>query len=360
MSTSHPSPIARHTLLLALALAATALPPSARIAGAQGAAPASAAAAPAAPAVIAPATAPAALALPGAAGRLAPSVAHRTVTVDGLTIFYREAGPRDAPTVLLLHGFPSSSHMYRDLIPLLADRYHVVAPDYPGFGQSSMPGRDDFQYTFARLAEVTDRFTQAIGLERYTLYVMDYGAPVGFRLALAHPERVQALVVQNGNAYEEGLQEFWAPIKRYWTSGAQADRDSMRAVLGLEGTRWQYLHGVRDSSRVDPDSWIVDQYYLDRSGNDEIQLDLFYDYRTNVPLYPAFQAYFRRHQPPTLVVWGKNDVIFPAAGAEPYRRDLRTLEYHLLDTGHFALEEKGAEIAALMRDFLARHVPRRR
>lgn len=286
----------------------------------------------------------------------ATAVAHRTVTVNGLTIFYREAGPADAPTVLLLHGFPSSSHMYRDLIPALADRYHVVAPDFPGFGQSSMPGRDAFAYTFANLADVTGRFTEALGLDRYTLYVMDYGAPVGFRLALAHPERVQALVVQNGNAYEEGLREFWAPLRRYWASGSAADRDSLRGVLTLDATRWQYLHGVRDSARVSPDAWHLDQHYLDRPGNAEIQLDLFYDYRTNVPLYPAFQEYFRRHQPPTLVVWGRNDHIFPWQGAEPYQRDLRTVEYHLLDTGHFALEEKGAEIAALMRGFLARHV----
>ena len=288
--------------------------------------------------------------------RPASAVTHRTVTVNGLTIFYREAGPSDAPTVLLLHGFPTSSHMYRDLIPALADRYHVVAPDFPGFGQSSMPSREEFQYTFANLADVTGRFTEALGLDRYTLYVMDYGAPVGFRLALAHPERIEALVVQNGNAYEEGLREFWAPLRRYWASGSAADRDSLRGVLTLDATRWQYLHGVRDSTRVSPDSWVLDQRYLDRPGNGEIQLDLFYDYRTNVPLYPAFQEYFRRHQPPTLIVWGRNDHIFPWQGAEPYKRDLRTVEYHLLDTGHFALEEKGAEIAALMRGFLARHV----
>ena len=290
------------------------------------------------------------------ATRPLPAVAHRTVTVNGLTIFYREAGPSDAPTVLLLHGFPTSSHMYRDLIPALADRYHVVAPDFPGFGQSSMPSREEFRYTFANLADVTGRFTEALGLDRYTLYVMDYGAPVGYRLALAHPERVEALVVQNGNAYDEGLREFWAPLRRYWTSGSAADRDSLRGVLTLDATRWQYLHGVRDSTRVSPDGWILDQRYLDRPGNGEIQLDLFYDYRTNVPLYPAFQEYFRRHQPPTLIVWGRNDHIFPWQGAEPYKRDLRTIEYHLLDTGHFALEEKGAEIAALMRGFLARHV----
>lgn len=297
-----------------------------------------------------------ALAQGSADAAAAPAVAYRTATVDGLTIFYREAGPSDAPTVLLLHGFPASSHMYRTLIPALADRYHVVAPDLPGFGQSSMPDREAFRYTFANLTDVIDGFTDVLGLDRYSLYVMDYGAPVGFRLALKHPERVEALVVQNGNAYEEGLREFWAPLRRYWASGAAADRDSLRGVLALDATRWQYLHGVRDSTRVSPDAWLLDQHYLDRPGNAEIQLDLFYDYRTNVPLYPAFQEYFRRHQPPTLVVWGRNDHIFPWQGAEAYKRDLRTLEYHLLDTGHFALEEKGGEIAALMRDFLATHV----
>ena len=286
----------------------------------------------------------------------APAVTHRTIEVGGLRIFYREAGPKGAPAVVLLHGFPSSSHMYRDLIPALADRYHVIAPDFPGFGRSSMPSREEFAYTFANLARVTDGLVQALGLHRYTLYVMDYGAPVGYRLALEHPERVQALIVQNGNAYEEGLREFWAPLRRYWASGSAADRDSLRASFTLAATKWQYTHGVGDTTRVSPDAWELDHRYLERPGNHEIQLDLFYDYRTNVELYPAFQAFLRRHQPPTLIVWGKNDVIFPWQGAEPYRRDLKTLEYHLLDTGHFALEEKGAEIARLIRGFLARHV----
>ena len=285
-----------------------------------------------------------------------PTVTHRTIDVGGLRIFYREAGPRGAPAVLLLHGFPSSSHMYRNLIPALADRYRVIAPDFPGFGRSSMQTREEFAYTFANLTRVTDRLVQALGLDRYTLYVMDYGAPVGYRLALEHPERVQALIVQNGNAYEEGLREFWAPLKRYWASGSKADRDSLRASFTLAATKWQYTHGVGDTTRVSPDAWELDHRYLERPGNHEIQLDLFYDYRTNVELYPAFQAFFRRHQPPTLIVWGKNDVIFPWQGAEPYRRDLNTLEYHLLDTGHFALEEKGAEIAGLIRGFLGRHV----
>jgi pimeloyl-ACP methyl ester carboxylesterase len=291
-----------------------------------------------------------------ARGEMVPTVTHRTIAVGGLRIFYREAGPKGAPTVLLLHGFPSSSHMYRNLIPALADRYHVVAPDFPGFGRSSMPSREGFAYTFANLARVTDRFVQALGLDRYALYVMDYGAPVGYRLALERPERVQALIVQNGNAYAEGLREFWRPLKRYWASGSQADRDSLRASFTLAATKWQYTHGVRDTTRVSPDAWELDHRYLERPGNHEIQLDLFYDYRTNVELYPAFQAFFRRHQPPTLIVWGKNDEIFSWQGAEPYQRDLHTLEYHLLDTGHFALEEKGPEIAWLIRGFLARHV----
>lgn len=286
------------------------------------------------------------------------AVTHRSIAVDGISVFYREAGPRDAPTLLLLHGFPSSSHMYRHLIPALADRYHVVAPDFPGFGQSAMPSRASFAYTFANLAAVTDRFTQALGLGRYSLYVMDYGAPVGFRLAMQHPERVDALIIQNGNAYDEGLRDFWMPLKRYWASGSVADRDSLRGGLTLAATKWEHTHGARDTTQISPDSWVLDQQYLDRPGNSEIQLDLFYDYRTNVPLYPEFQTYFRRYQPPTLIVWGKNDQIFPWQGAEAYKRDLKTLEYHLLDTGHFALEENGAEIAQLIRSFLPKHVGR--
>lgn len=284
------------------------------------------------------------------------NIAHRTVDVEGVSIFYREAGPKNAPVVLLLHGFPASSHMYRNLIPALADRYHVIAPDFPGFGQSGMPARDSFAYTFAHLADITDQLTQRLGVSKYSMYVMDYGAPVGYRLALKHPERVQALIVQNGNAYEEGLRDFWIPIKRYWASGAQADREQLRAGLTFDATRSQYLDGVSDSSRISPDAWSMDQRFLDRAGNAEIQLDLFYDYRTNVALYPDIQNFFRQYQPPTLIVWGKNDVIFPAEGAEPYKRDLRKLEYHLLDTGHFALEDKGAEIAQRIREFLPKYV----
>jgi pimeloyl-ACP methyl ester carboxylesterase len=281
---------------------------------------------------------------------------HRTVVVNGLDIFYREAGSPDKPTVLLLHGFPTSSQMFRNLIPKLADDYHVVAPDYPGYGQSSMPERDKFDYTFDNLANVVESFTEQLKMSSYALYLMDYGAPVGYRLAVRHPERVTALIVQNGNAYEEGLREFWDPIKQYWTDGTQTSRDALRELLVLEATKWQYTHGVNDVSLVSPDTWTMDQYLLDRPGNKEIQLDLFYDYRTNVPLYPRWQAYLREHQPPTLIVWGKNDHIFPVAGAEPYKRDLKNLEYHLIDTGHFALETHVAQIEELMRDFLLRNV----
>jgi pimeloyl-ACP methyl ester carboxylesterase len=285
---------------------------------------------------------------------LAAQTHHRTVSIDGVNVFYREAGPADAPAVVLLHGFPSSSNMFRNLIPALADRYHVIAPDYPGFGHSDVPDRGQFRYSFARFADITDTLLTRLGVSRYALYVMDYGAPVGYRLALEHPERVTALVIQNGNAYEEGLKEFWKPIKAYWASGQQAQREVLRAGTTLEATRSQYLDGVADRSRVDPSAWLHDQALLDRPGNVEIQLDLFYDYRTNLGLYPQFQKFFRERQPPTLIVWGKNDVIFPADGARAYLKDLPRAELHLLDTGHFALEDHGEEIARLMRDFLAR------
>jgi len=284
-------------------------------------------------------------------------VRYRTETIDGVELFYREAGRADAPAILLLHGFPTSSHMYRNLIPALADKYRVIAPDYPGFGQSAMPDRAAFGYGFDGYARLVEALTEKLGIDRYALYVMDYGAPVGFRLAAKHPERVTAIIVQNGNAYDEGLGEFWAPIQKYWASGSSEDREAIRWLTSLKATQWQYTHGVPDTSLASPDAWTIDQALLDRPGNQEIQLDLFYDYRTNVPLYPAWQAYFRRHQPPTLVVWGKNDLIFVAAGAAPYQRDLPNAELHLLDAGHFALETHGAEIAALMRDFLGRNLP---
>jgi pimeloyl-ACP methyl ester carboxylesterase len=283
---------------------------------------------------------------------------HRTTRVDGVDIFYREAGPKAAPVVVLLHGFPTSSRMYRNLIPALASRYHVIAPDYPGFGQSGVPDRTRFEYRFARFAEVIDGLLNQLGADHYALYVQDYGAPVGYRLALKHPERVSALIVQNGNAYDEGLGNFWKPLKAYWAGGSKAQREALRAGLTLAATKSQYLQGVRDPSRVDPDSWELDQALLDRPGIDEIMLDLFKDYGSNVALYPKFQEFFRVRHPPTLIVWGKNDVIFPAEGARPYLRDLPDAELHLLDTGHFALEDKGDEIATLMLDFLGRKLHR--
>lgn len=292
---------------------------------------------------------------PGTApGFAQPQVRYRTVAIDGVDLFYREAGPRDAPVVLLLHGFPTSSHMYRNLIPALADRYRVIAPDYPGFGQSAAPDRERFAYTFDHYAALIEKLTETLGAERYALYLFDYGAPVGLRLATRHPERVTALVVQNGNAYEEGIAGFWDPIKAYWASGGQAEREAIRWLTSMQATTWQYTNGVKDVALVSPDAALLDQLGMDRPGNQEIQLDLFYDYRTNIPLYPAWQAYFRRHRPPALVVWGANDEIFVAAGAAPYGRDLPDAEIHMLDTGHFALETHGAEIAGRMRDFLAR------
>lgn len=290
----------------------------------------------------------------------APTVFHRTVKVQGLDIFYREAGPADAPAVLLLHGFPTSSQMFRTLIPALADRFHLVAPDYPGFGHSAMPPRATFAYTFDHLADVVDAFTETIGLRRYALYVQDYGAPVGYRLATRHPERVTAIVVQNGNAYEEGIAgEFWNPIKAYWAEpGSREKREALRALLTYEATRQQYFAGVRDPALVSPDGPAEDQFLLNREGNDEIQLDLFLSYGSNPPQYPAWQQYFRTHRPPTLIAWGKNDPIFPPAGAAPYTRDLPKVEVHLLDAGHFALETDVDAIASLMREFLGKHTTR--
>jgi pimeloyl-ACP methyl ester carboxylesterase len=284
-------------------------------------------------------------------------VVYRTVNVDGLDIFYREAGPKDAPVLLLLHGFPTSSHMFRNLIPALADEFHLIAPDYPGFGNSSMPTVDQFNYSFDNLAEVLSKFTEQIGLQKYSLYVMDYGAPVGYRLATKYPDRIQAIVVQNGNAYDEGLDnEFWQPIKEYWKEKTAEREQPLLSSFTREATIWQYTEGVRDKEAISPDNWNIDQPLLDRPGNAAIQLALFYSYGSNPPLYPKWQAFFRDYQPPTLIVWGKNDKIFPPAGAEPYRRDLKNLEFNLLDTGHFALEEDCDKIAGLMRNFLRRNV----
>jgi pimeloyl-ACP methyl ester carboxylesterase len=288
----------------------------------------------------------------------ATDIRYRTVTVDGLEIFYRESGSKDAPTVLLLHGFPTSSHMFRNLIPKLAEKYHVIAPDYPGFGRSSMPQVGEFEYSFDNLARVIFEFTKKLQLSQFSLYLMDYGAPVGFRIASQHPEQIQSLIVQNGNAYEEGLDnDFWKPFRPYWKDKASANVATLRGMLDLSATQWQYHTGVRDLESISPDGWSHDQAGLDRPGNKDIQLELFYSYGSNPPLYPAWQQYFRDHQPPMLIVWGKNDQIFPAAGAEPYKRDLKNLEVHLLDTGHFALEEDGALIANLIRNFLERTVP---
>ena len=307
------------------------------------------------------------------------SVAYRMVTIEDVDIFYREAGNPDRPTLLLLHGFPTSSHMFRDLIPALADQYHLVAPDYPGYGFSSMPSVDEFDYSFDNIARIIGKFTDEIGLDKYSLYLMDYGAPVGFRIATNQPDRVEALVIQNGNAYSEGIDnDFWQPIKEYWKDRDAINKgldndfwknvkaaynkpnmsndDALRFLVTLGATKWQYTNGVPNVEAISPDNWGHVQPLLDRAGNQEIQLQMFYSYGSNPPLYPAWQEYLRENQPPTLIVWGKNDEIFPAAGAEPYKRDLKDLEYYLIDTGHFALESHGQEIAELMRSFLNRKV----
>jgi pimeloyl-ACP methyl ester carboxylesterase len=246
--------------------------------------------------------------------------------------------------------------MYRNLIPALSDQFHMVAPDYPGFGNSSMPTVDEFNYTFDGLANVIGKFVRKAGLEKYSLYVQDYGAPIGYRIAAKHPERVQALIVQNGNAYEEGLREFWLPLKAYWRDRSEANAEALRKFLTLEATKWQYTHGVRNAESISPENWLEDQHLLDRPGNKDIQLQLFYDYGSNPPLYSHWQAYFRKYQPPTLIVWGKNDYIFPVEGAYPYKRDLKNLEFYVLDTGHFALEEDCDAIADHIRRFLATHL----
>jgi pimeloyl-ACP methyl ester carboxylesterase len=279
---------------------------------------------------------------------------YRKADVDGLKVFYREAGHVDAPTLLLLHGFPSSSHMFRELIPALSDRFHVVAPDLPGFGQSDMPPRDGFSYTFAKLAEVIERFAEKLGLDRFAIYVFDYGAPTGFRLAVRHPERITAIISQNGNAYEEGLSEGWNPIQAYWQNASQANRDALRSFLAPESTIWQYTHGVSDASRVSPDGYSLDNFYLARPGAHEVQLDLFGDYQSNVALYPAFQAYFRTRKPPFLAVWGEHDPFFLPAGAKAFKRDIPNAEIRFFDTGHFALETHCAEIAGAIREFLGK------
>lgn len=291
------------------------------------------------------------------ATNIAPAVVHhRFATINGLQVFYREAGPSDGPVVLLLHGFPTSSHMFRHLIPLLADRYHVIAPDYPGYGQSDMPDPAKYAYTFDGFGEVVEKLLAQLGVTSFAMYVMDYGAPVGWRLFLKTPERVTALIIQNGNAYEEGLKTFWDPIKVYWNDGGKVSRDALLGLVSLETTIFQYTDGVDDKTRISPDNWLHDQALLDRPMNADVQMDVMYDYRTNLPLYPAVQELFRKHQPPTLIVWGERDFIFPADGAHPYKRDLKDLEFHLIPTGHFALEDRADDMVPLIRDFLDRKV----
>lgn len=283
-------------------------------------------------------------------------IQYRTAQIEGLDIFYREAGAPGSPVVLLLHGFPTSSQMYRQLIPALADQYHVIAPDYPGFGYSSAPDHDQFQYSFDHFSQLIEELLDQLNIQSFYVYLMDYGAPVGFRIAARHPERVRGLIIQNGNAYDEGLEEFWNPIKAYWEDPANPDkREALRSLTSIDATKWQYTHGVRDTSLISPDTYTLDQALLDRPGNQEIQLDLFLDYGSNPPLYPAWQQYFRDAQPPTLIVWGQGDHIFPENGAHPYLRDLPDAELHILkDAGHFALESHGPEIIDYIRAFLER------
>lgn len=283
-------------------------------------------------------------------------VRFNTVDVDGLKMFYRSAGATDAPAVLLLHGFPSASHMFRDLIPELADRYHVVAPDLPGFGMTEQPARDHFTYTFDNIANIVDRFTEVLGLNKFAVYVFDYGAPVGFRLAVKHPERITAIVTQNGNTYLEGVSDAFAPVQAYWKEPTQANRDALRGFLAPQTTLFQYTHGVADPSLLSPDGRNLDDFYLARPGNNEIQLDLLLDYQSNVAFYGTIQAYLRQHQPPVLAVWGKNDPFFIPPGAEAFKKDVPSAEVRFVDSGHFALETHAQEIGAVMREFLAKHV----
>ena len=280
------------------------------------------------------------------------TIHYRTAEANGLKIFYREAGDVDKPKLLLLHGFPSSGHMFRDLIPLLADRHHIIAPDLPGFGRSDMPSRSDFNYTFDNIAGVIDRFTEVVGFDRFALYVFDYGAPTGFRIATKHPDRITAIITQNGNAYEVGLSDGWNPIRAYWENPSEPNRKALRAFLTPEATRWQYTHGVPDETDISPDGTALDNFYLARPGADEVQLDLFGDYKSNVALYPVFQNYFRKHQPKVLAVWGKNDPFFLPPGAEAFKRDIPNADVRFFDTGHFALETHAQPIAAAIREFL--------
>lgn len=282
-------------------------------------------------------------------------VLHKTVEVNGVNIFYREAGSKDKPTILLLHGYPTSSHMFRNLMRDLADDYHLIAPDYPGYGRSEQPPMSEFEYTFDNMANIVDGFLTALNVGQFSIYLMDYGAPIGYRIAAKYPERVQGLIVQNGNAYDEGLRDFWIPLKKYWNDYTEANGKPLEGFHAIDGLKWQYMHGVQDSLTISPDNWEIDLQHLTRPENDKIQLAMFYDYRTNVPLYPNWQEYFRTHQPPMLIVWGKNDYIFPAEGAYPYQKDLKNVDFHLLDTGHFALEEEGDAIAKYIRKFMRKN-----
>jgi pimeloyl-ACP methyl ester carboxylesterase len=281
------------------------------------------------------------------------TVSYNTIRIGDVDVFYREAGSKTAPVLLLLHGFPTSSNMFRNLIPRLAGSFRVIAPDYPGYGFSGMPDRKDFAYTFENMTNIVEQLTLKLGLTAYSLYVMDYGAPIGYRLSLRHPEKVTGIVVQNGNAYDEGLLTFWDPIKKYWQDASAENRAALNFLVTPDATKWQYQNGVSELTLLDPTTWTLDQVGLDRPGNGDIQLDMLYDYRTNVPLYPQFQAFFRKYQPPMLIVWGKNDFIFPPEGAFPYKQDLPNVETHLLDTGHFALETHGEEIASRIEKFLS-------
>jgi pimeloyl-ACP methyl ester carboxylesterase len=276
----------------------------------------------------------------------------KTANVDGLNLFYREAGKAGQPKLLLLHGFPTSSHMFRDLIPLLSDQFHIVAPDLPGFGWTDMPPRSEFKYTFDNIANVIDRFTEIVGFDKFAVYIFDYGAPTGLRIALKHPERITAIISQNGNAYEEGLSDGWKPIQAYWKDPSSVNREALRSFLTLETTIWQYTHGTKDISVISPDGYSLDNYYMGRKGADEVQLDLFSDYKSNVALYPEFQRYFRTHKPKFLAVWGKNDPFFIPAGAEAFKRDIPNATVEFFETGHFALETHAQEIANSIRKFL--------
>jgi pimeloyl-ACP methyl ester carboxylesterase len=279
----------------------------------------------------------------------------RSEVIDGQNIAYREAGDSTNPTILLLHGFPTSSHMFRNLIPKLAEDYHVIAPDYLGYGASDMPDAADYEYSFANTAEMITKLLDQKNVGNYSVYLMDYGAPVGFRMFAEHPKRVSGFIIQNGNAYEEGLGEFWDPLKAYWADPSVENGDQLRGFLEMDATKWQFTHGTQNPEAINPDNFWHVQYLLDRPGNQEVQLEMFLDYGTNVAEYPKWQALFREHQTPTLLMWGKNDHIFPTDGAHPYKRDLNNLEFHLLDTGHFALEEYGNEIAGRMIEFMGRN-----